>query len=351
MEQDTNTPQKQSSTTRNILIGTAFVVIIIVLSWLAIQAVNVMPSAFSSLASLAEGVRGNSATTSEETNNTDALVIEQNTNEVTAGGTLDLSWSPVGNTGSYVFSYECVEGVAINLIRADGEQRITCNNSYSLGQTDAVTLMIESEKTRTTEVAYTVGYLGTNDRTPRTQGSGALTVTNPTIAANDDVDDSVTDSESDTTPEPDESADETDDTPTTPTTPAAPTYEYTYEYAIPESDPNGFADLGVTIVGFGSIVGNTFFPGQIASDDTGAVQFEVRNYGTKTSEEWTYTIELPNGDYTSGKQAELKPNERALISIEFSTEDESSHQFEIDIDTDEDTNRNNDRDIETALFY
>ena len=67
------------------------------------------------------------------------------------------------------------------------------------------------------------------------------------------------------------------------------------------------------------MVNGTFIStGQLQKDVAGTIQFAVKNIGTKTSGDWTFTAELPLGqEYVSAKQTPLKPNERALLTITF----------------------------------
>ena len=56
----------------------------------------------------------------------------------------------------------------------------------------------------------------------------------------------------------------------------------------------------------------------IDNDTRGALKFSVTNIGTKTSDDWTYEVKMPNGStYESGKQDGLKPNETATIVLGF----------------------------------
>ena len=130
-----------------------------------------------------------------------------------------------------------------------------------------------------------------------------------------------------------------------------PTYQQEFIYAIPTSDPNGLTDLSTRFLSIGTIVGNTFFAGEVKQDEKGAIQFEVKNYGTKTSKEWTYSVTLPNGGtYQSDNQNPLKPNERALVTIGFPTIDKSTHKFVVSIKESSDRNSANNEFTETVKF-
>jgi len=91
-------------------------------------------------------------------------------------------------------------------------------------------------------------------------------------------------------------------------------------YGIPTSNPSGFTDLGTRHLGTGMIIGGRFvLATTIDNDGQGAVQFEVKNIGTKTSAAWNYTVRLPNGEiYNAPMQTPLAPQERLTATIGFS---------------------------------
>jgi hypothetical protein len=95
-----------------------------------------------------------------------------------------------------------------------------------------------------------------------------------------------------------------------------------YQFQVPVSNPSGFTDLITTYTAIGSLSGTTFTPRTsfVKTSAGSAVQFNVRNVGTKTSTEWSYLIKLPDGTIvTALNQAPLKPNERAVITHGFAT--------------------------------
>lgn len=365
---DVSQQNKKKDSILKTLAVTGFIGIIILIAWLSIQFVQVIPNAFSSLASLAEGLNDYRESTIEE--DVTKLNVTSNTTLVNAGESVDLSWDTVTNQGSYTFSYECTEGVAIDIVSDDGQQSIACDTNYNIGDTDALSLMIDSEKARYADVSYTVSFLGTNDTEPRAAGTASLTVMNSTIQNNilaessqtETVNNVETTSETETvtevtteneeTEEAEESVTETTNEETvTETTPGTPVYEQEFVYTIPVSNPNGKTDLATKFISSGTIVGNTFFPGEIMQDEKGAIQFEVKNYGTKTSDTWTFTVSLPGGgEYESAVQNPLKPNERAVLTIGFFTTDESSHTFKVEVDGSTDNNPLNDSFTQTVKF-
>jgi len=351
---DNNTSEKneeKKDSVLKILAITGFIGIIIFIAWASIQLVSVVPSAFSSLASLAESVNS-SGSASEEEREVDTLVVTSDTLLANAGEPVTINWNSAQANGSYVFSYDCADGVAIDLINDNGFQNIQCGSNYNIGDVDSTTLTIDSEKNRYTDITYSVSFLGTRDTSPRAMGSASLTVINSDIssevAVSDDTQGTETGTDSDvitpeleatTTPStPSQPA--TDPTP--PVTPTTPEYTQEYVYEIPTSNPNGNADLGARYLFIGEIENNQFVPGAIAENAAGAVQFEVKNFGTKTSRNWSFTVSLPGGGtYESSSQSPLKPNERAVLTVGFSGADVRSHTFQVEVDLASDSNQGN----------
>lgn len=114
-----------------------------------------------------------------------------------------------------------------------------------------------------------------------------------------------------------------------PTTPAPVSYHTVTTYQVPVSDPNGKTDLQVTFVGVGNINSSGRFnqTNSINEGDKGAMQFTVKNIGTKTSSAWTFEALLPNGStFASTAQVALKPSESSTLTLVFGTEDLDSSE-------------------------
>lgn len=333
---------------RTALILITFVFAIAAIAWVSIKIVNNVPGTFASLASLAETVKEYDTSTDENASQ-DMLIVTSDTNVVVAGESVRLSWTETTTPGSYVLSYGCTDGVAIDLQDTSGSRSISCDTNYNLGNSNSVSLRIDSEKSRYVDIPYTLSFLATNDTAPRASDDAILTVVNSQIASIDD-----SDTESETAEEESESTPtETpvDSTPNTNPTPTTPTYTQEFTYQIPVSDPNGRIDLGTRYLNVGRIVGNQFIAQVVDNDLSGAIQFEVKNFGTKTSNKWTYTVTLPSGGiYESSEQTALKPNERAVITIGFPESTVRSHEFEVTITTTGDVNRNNDDFSQSVAF-
>lgn len=324
----TNTPEITPERTRtadekkravfNALAILGFFAMIVLVAFLAIMAVRLLPSAFSSLANLAETINGRGGDRT--------ITINIDKSDVVSGDEVTLSWSTSTLPGTYTFNYECIEGVAIEIRRDDTTRVVRCDTVYSLGETAEVRLFITSEKLDEVSIPYTITFLRTNDTTPRATAEGAIVVAREDeVTAPDSTEDPVPEVPAEevvVTPQP-----ITPNTPT-PATPAAPrpaTPRTEYYAYIPTSDPNGTADLRVTFVEMGTAEGDRLLNRSTFTGNTeNFFRFEVRNVGTKTSEEWSYTATMPgDADFVRDGQKALKPNERAIITVRFPIEERS----------------------------
>ncbi len=347
-----NTETKVKRPVRTVLIIVTFVFAVAAVAWLSVKIVNKLPNSFASLASLAESVKEFESNNASEENSPeemkDMLIVTSDTNVVVAGEQVRLAWTEATAPGSYVFSYGCTDGVAIDLKDASGERSISCDTNYNLGDVNTVALSIDSEKERYVDIPYTVAFLATNDTEPRASDDAILTVVNNRIQSSsvkEGENEEVTEEVAETTPEVPvvvTPVTPIPSTPTTPTTPGKPTYTQEFTYEIPVSNPNGRTDLAAKYLNIGRIVNNKFVAQAVDNDESGAIQFEVKNLGTKTSEKWTYTVSLPTGDtYESPTQAALKPNERAVITIGFGESDETSYTFKVAVKVNGDVSTTN----------
>ncbi len=313
------------------LIVTIFFAIIALIAWLSVQIVAYTPNAFSSLASLAQGI----SQYKEAVMDNDSLTLTSSLSKLESGVPSTISWKKDDRPGTYAFSYNCIDGVTIEIVTPEGMRNVSCDVRYSLGDTESVTLVASSDKTEPVNLAYAISFMRGNDIGPIRIGEQTLA-----LEAAKTPDTGVVLGETDKNEE--FVKDEVVPTPTPSVVAPAPKPTPEIVYEIPVSNPNGFTDLATRFISVGSISGNTFKTGTIARNATGAMQFEVKNIGTKTSDTWTYTVTLPDGDtYTSPKQAALKPNERATISLGFDTPDKASHTFVVVVKVDDKTVSNN----------
>jgi len=358
METNNVSPQKKS-TILNSLAVTGFVAIVLILAWLSIQLVQLFPNAVTSLASLAEGVN-QSAVDIDTEPEIEQIVVTSNTSLLKTGENLNINWNKSDANGSYVFAYDCIDGVAISQVEGTVERQLDCDTNYNVGDIVNLTLAIESEKNRYTDVTYNVSFLQTNDTTPRAIGSDVVTVINEEVNVFAQNTFTETLSNESVVTETEETENESEvaveepvvTTPVTPTTPTTPVFEQEFVFAIPTSDPNGTTDLRASYVAMGEVISNRFVPGPVSTENDGAIQFAVKNIGTKTSNDWSFTISLPNGgEYNSPTQVALKPNEEAVLTIGFpATEDDTAHTFEVEVDVSGDRNSGNDSFTQRVTF-
>jgi len=348
METNNVSPQKKGSIMNSLAIA-GFVAIVLVLAWLSVQLVQLFPNALSSLASLAEGVNQASETMIDDEPMA-AIVVSSNTSLIKNGDTLDINWDTMNARGSYVFFYDCVDGVAVTQIDAGVERQLVCDTNYNVGDISEFSVAIESEKNRYTDVTYGIGFLATSDTEPRALGTDVVTVINENVNGFTFVTEPETEEPivEEVVTEPEVPAVVT---PTTPT-PGTPVFEQEFVYKIPTSDPNGITDLGTAYIAMGEVINNRFVPGPVTTDNAGAIQFSVKNYGTKTSNTWSFTMTLPNGGtYNSPTQAALKPNEQAVLTIGFpATGNDTTHTFELKVAVSNDRNSRNDSFTQRVTF-
>ena len=298
--------------------------IIILIAWLAIQLVNLFPSALTSLVSLANSVYNYNPARSVELDITYHRTIANHKEATT------VRWNAPLINGHYTFSYECAEGVAVNIETKDKPSfPVNCNQPYDLGNINQLELTIESEKKRYTDISYEIAFFRPEVSSPAASAKASLTVVNPKIDAPSFATSTsspavITDTpQSTTTVAAKPSTTPPSQATTTPTRPSKPSSkepEVIYTYGLPLSDPNGFTDLKLSLSGVGQILSNGVFvpTNQLKSGQQNVVQLTIHNLGTKTGDSWDVTLKLPNGtNYQSGAQAALKPNERSIISITF----------------------------------
>ncbi len=332
-------PEKKETILKTLAI-IGFLFLIIFIAWLAVKAVNLAPTAFSSLASIAESIDQYKDGIGEKHEDLELMKDEET---IVSGSPVVLSWTKDPAPGTYFFSFDCLEGVTVEVVDDEGLRAVSCDTNYDLGDTNTVTILVTSDKVEPITLTYTVDFTNA-------QNADLARSASDEIVINPDVDEVATDTPPPTNGEdiPYLGAPEPEPTPQ-PTPTPSPTPSYTY--ILPVSDPNGRIDLGVIYSAVGSINGNTFRSGTLVRNSNGALQFEVKNYGTKTSSSWTYTVSLPDGDtYTSPSQTGLKPNERAVIAIGFPTGDTTSHSFSVKIKTTDDTSNNNNTFSKTITF-
>ncbi len=326
------TDEKKEALTKTLAIA-GFIAVVVFAVWLAVQIVSVIPSAFSSLASIADVVYNY--------NNKQEIETSTENTVMNAGESFTITWTDMRKNGTYAFSYACTDGVSVEIRNGGDIATIACDTQVMLGDASTLEVRVSSEKARFVDVPYTITFTAEGEKETISKNS-ALTIVNASIPASGVVQAPV-----------DEEDSETDTTSASPVTPSK-TPVYTagkpvtvtkYVYVTPTSDPKGKVDLQVTFLGIGTIHGKTFVSASsIDADDQGALQFEVKNVGTKTAEDWSYVAELPSDiTYKSGDQKSLKPNERAVITLGFTgIEDDGSEKVSVEVTAKNDVKDSND---------
>jgi hypothetical protein len=291
---------------------TGFIGIIIILSFLSIRLVQSLPSTVSYLASLADGVYNF---------RDDQIVLVASSKEIFSGDSTTLSWSSPKRGGTFSLSFPCSEGIRIETMHEDEEttSELDCDQMVPIGTHHELTLKISSDQLHSATIPLTVYHFHPVSENALSENFVRINVVNSAIPS-----DFFSEQTREIIPL-SPTATDTASTPTateeTPTQPTKKTVAYTV-YKIPVSDPNGFTDLEMSYITIGNIINTQFVPygSTIHTAKQSAIQFTVKNIGTKTSTSWTYLLRLPDGSvYTSPNQAPLHPNERVTITQGFAT--------------------------------
>ncbi len=284
--------------------------------WLVVQGARFFPSAFSSLASIAETINGYRPQTE--------LVIELEKNIVNSGETFTMEWTDMG-PGTYTFKHVCADGITLSVRTSEGLlQEVSCTESLSLpSEVHGLFVSVNAQEQRFSDVALTVTFDG--DKGDDHLAESRVTIVNATVptkpVATDDtkVDVEVKKPEVVVPPKVEVVTRPIPPKVTAPK-PSLPSQPASAVVAVlPKSYENGFIDLRASYLGVGTIVNGTFVAkATFNEDDKAAFRFEVKNIGTKVSGDWTYKLTLPGDvEYTSGTQAGLMPNERAVYTVGF----------------------------------
>lgn len=278
------------------VVGVILIVLaVIFLAWLAVMTIRAIPSAFQSLAGIADELYGRESA--------DTLTVAHDRNIVNSGETVMITWSDLGIDGTYAFSYECVDGVSIEVKDADGSiVSVGCGDAFRLPSDEtSATLFITSTTDRFADVTYTISFTPENTRRHiGAQTANTLTAINPRIpigglAAADEAprETSTTETERVTAP--------------LPYTGSPEPRTRVVETTLP-------SDLSVEIDAIGVLDGGVFrSTNHLTKDVRNAVRFTVTNTGGVSSAVWGYTVRLSDGG--TYIEAENSP----LASREFET--------------------------------
>lgn len=336
MSENNNEVQKKEAVTKTFAI-VGLIVVLFAGGFLAVKIVTMIPGAFGSLASLADGVYNYSEEPSK-------ITVSVGDSVVASGDTLNITWASLNKSGEYYFVYECVEGVS--MVSVDDNNPLSCDDLIPVSG-GILSVLPSSEKVRFADVPFTILYI--RDDESETMTDSVVTVFNSNLLSESIS--TIELSEPDVVVEDESKGDAVTEVvevnPVSPApTPSNPVTVPEFEFItkIPQNDPNGYTDLAVRYLGVGIIENQTFEPKvEIKSDDSGAIQFEVKNLGTKTSSEWNFVANLPNGiEYDSPSQSPLRPNEKAILTIGFTTDEiTGTKMFSVEVNLDEEVNTSN----------
>jgi len=312
-----------------------FIATITLSVWVAVQVVRVIPNAFSSsLASIADSI--------SNYRTVDELVVTTEKSIVNTGESFEILWNDLEREGNYHFTYVCVEGVSLDIRAADGNVvHMNCTDTLTVPENvHSIEVLASSEKRRFTDVPFSVAFTDLDTDDELFSEDSKVTVVNATIPQSADLAADNSTSEEEITvvtpqPTPAEEA----------PTPAKPITIETSVSFLPTSHEDGFTDLKMSYLGVGSLDDNVFTPkATFVTGTKGALKFEVKNIGTKTSDDWTFTATLPSGFvFNSDTQAALKPNERAEFTLGFDVvAEESTQKIKATLTEENDTNETND---------
>lgn len=312
-----------------------FIVTLVLIVFLGVKGLSKLPGAFSSLASIVESIQNYRPV--------EEITLTPEKTVVNSGEQFQITWTDVQEDGEYTFSYECTDGITLQ-VRRDNNEMVTINCTDELTVDSTVLglfLSITSGEMRFVEVPLYLSFINA-DADLALDTEAKVAVVNAQIPTEEEEEKPVPPKEE--TPKP------TTPKPATPRPTPVPQPVYTIVY--PESNPNGFVDLKVTILGTGILDGNTFInTGAFDEDKRNALRFDIKNVGTKTSGEWTFKTILPGGEvYESKDQRPLKPSERVEFTLGFTAEqddDDELVRLTTTVDARGDNNSSNDR----AVWY
>lgn len=302
-----------------------FCVTIALIIWLIVMAFNRMPSAFSSLSGIADSINLREEISSIE------VTLEKKV--VNSGEPFEINWTDTQTEGTYRLGYSCADGMLVLFRDPQGTFRpIRCGEPLSLpSNVHSLSLVASSTKDRFTDVTFRVQFAESEAVTP-IEGAAKITIVNAALPVG-----SATGTPSENTATTTGATPSATSTATTggstgtqpaPVHPPKPITTIVY----PQSDPNGFTDLSVTMTDMG---GSTY---------SNTIRFTVKNIGTKTSQDWSFDVDLPspNDDYASTRYAGLKPQEYMVFTMSFSDSDRDG-RITVTADVSGDANSANNR--------
>lgn len=337
-----HSPADPKARTRDAVIKTfaviGLVVVLVAAGWVGIRAAQHAPGALSAVLSAFDNVN---------LGGTDSSVSVRVTPTVaTSTSDVTITWehNEKKADGAYTLRFDCRDELTLEYVTDDTTQTVFCNIPFNFVNVDN-TLTIRPTL-ETPSRAETTLYI---DFTPNGESEVSETGSAPLIVLNE---------KSNATVGPQQPGGVAGTSVTVVTPSQGPRQTQTFNFGtttIPAgvSDPNGTPDLVIRILDTGIANRNGDFTRKdpVDEDDQVAIQFEVRNDGTKSTGEWRFEATLPtrpNRTFRSPKQASLLPGERIEYVISFDRverEDEVTVRIEVDDSDDiDESNENNNRD-------
>lgn len=331
---DTHSPGHESESTSplaKILAIVGFIATAGLLIWLIVTAVKLAPGGFASLSNTAETI--NNYRPEEKIEITSEKAV------VNSGESFKLNWTDMKQAGEYLFTFTCTPGVKIDVRSAEGKLiPMLCTDKLTLPATvHGITLSITSTESRFADVPVKVTFTNPEVETPFVSET-KITVVNATVPVKETA--------------PTATTRPTDRPATAPTvtpkpTPATPRPQAPIvTYVEPTSNPNGYVDLQVVTLGSGVIKNGVFSKtSSYDKDKRNAVQFMIKNIGTKTSGSWSFKTKASSDTvYDSGTESSLKPQEYVIYTLEYDLGNTRDKRVDIKttVLTKNDTNGSND---------
>jgi hypothetical protein len=298
-----------------------FVAILIFGVWGLIQVGRMFPSIMSAISSAAVSLSSIFVPA-------ERLEIALPSGNIESGEPFTISWTHEGKRkdGTYTLSFDCRDGLSMEAPGANGVyQRVFCNTPFNLtNETSSMKLIAISSQSRFLDVPLKLTFTRLDTGEVSAETATAITVVNDKVSGT-------------ATTTPPTQGGTGGGAGVRPGTPSRNTYVITQ--AGRASDPNGRADLSVTILDTGIVDSNNVYvkTGTISRQQKGAVRFVIENLGSKTVESWNFSAVLPTLPmhiFSSPMQPALGPGDKIEYTLAFDQVDGAATQNTITINAD-----------------
>lgn len=296
-----------------------FVAILIFGVWGLIQVGRMFPSVMSAISSAAVSL-------SSVFVPAERLEIALPSGNVVSGEPFTIAWTHESKRkdGTYSLSFDCRDGLSMEAPGVNGVyQKVFCNTPFNLtNETSSMKLIAISSASRFLDVPLKLTFTRLDTGEVSAETATAVTVVNEKPTGTTAVTPPATGGTGSSV---------------RPGTPSRNTYVVTQ--AGRSSDPNGRADLSVTILDTGTVDSNNVYvkSGSISRQQKGAVRFIIENLGSKTVESWNFSAVLPTLPmhiFSSPMQPALGPGDKIEYTLAFDQVDGAATQNTITINAD-----------------